>query len=275
MASTAATVAAKSTATGAESSPLPSWAASPEGAGPTCMYTSVVRRSFAMLGVSFSESSYQMGTSSMWWSGMPLGKTAASAERTSSGSRRSVRMISSSSPVEEAPRGSDIALEMRGRAWKRDSLLDIGSFALRHARSKTVSVSRWPVYVMAPSFPKRIRRRCAILVSGLAAPRNSGSGGTSATTFSPKFSPSSHTPHSVQTPECEQSGTVVASSARWRSALSHHFSMPVSMWSHGSGMSSRASASAPRSTRPLPPSPWPRKRPSPTASSTSHSPAST
>ena len=37
------------------------------------------------------------------------------------------------------------------------------------------------------------------------------------------------------------------------------------MWSHGRGPSRRASASCPRSTRPLPPLPWPRKRASPCA----------
>mmetsp|Transcript_3080 Transcript_3080/g.11463 ORF Transcript_3080/g.11463 Transcript_3080/m.11463 type:complete len:289 (-) Transcript_3080:1302-2168(-) len=51
--------------------------------------------------------------------------------------------------------------------------------------------------------------------------------------------------------------------------------MPVSMWSHGSGASRRESASAPRSTLPFPPPPWPRYSPSPSFSSTSHSPFTT
>mmetsp|Transcript_60257 Transcript_60257/g.191436 ORF Transcript_60257/g.191436 Transcript_60257/m.191436 type:complete len:258 (-) Transcript_60257:1803-2576(-) len=182
-------------------------------------------------------------------------------------------IISSSiiSQVEDAPRGRARAKAQRYRVWKPEVELT-GSAARRRALSIVFWRSRCPTKVMPASLPNTTRMRCTRVSSGCTWPSKVGMGGTSATTFSPNSSP--HTPHSEHT-SWEQSGTVAASSAFWRSAFSHHFAMPVSTWSHGRGASSRSSAMSPRSMRPLPPPPCLRYRASPIDSITSQLPPAT
>ena len=97
---------------------------------------------------------------------MPEGSSSASFARTSSGSMRSVSTISIISASLDAPRGSAMAVLMRGRELYGDRVMETGSAARRAARSRSRSVSRCPMKLSFPSLVKRNRRRCVRRPSG-------------------------------------------------------------------------------------------------------------